>query len=264
MPAQYFHWQPIKASGNVQTLGQERQSVLPPDPGSLPPRFVTGSHRLYLRRQLGQRGFSFPSPSCLTWIIKRGCFVLFFHWNAEKYLGKKSQVFLQSSPELPVPHFHPISISTGIYPLGITIANPVKYLCNLMKFWQMRAAICLLNTFIWLSHIPMLLWLRWDTQGGYFHYNNQTVWMVLCYVCNTGSDLKRTLTRKEARICFKVWQIWKTRFNSSRIINTFQACYIFKGYCQVDLGTKFRFAKSKEEKKNVGFYQVKLLLLSNI
>lgn len=31
MPAQYFRWQSIKAFENVQSLGHERQSVLPPD-----------------------------------------------------------------------------------------------------------------------------------------------------------------------------------------------------------------------------------------
>lgn len=42
-----------------------------------------------------------------------------------------------------------------------------------------------------------------DMPEGYLHCNNQTVSTVLCYICNTGSDLKRTLTRKEAWICFK-------------------------------------------------------------
>lgn len=67
----------------------------------------------------------------------------------------------------------------------------------------------------------------------------------LCYICKPGADLKRTLTRKEARICFKVWQIWKTRFNRSRITNTFQAYCILKGCCQVDLGPEFWLSKTK-------------------
>lgn len=116
MPAQYFHWQSIKGFENVQSLGQESQSVLSPDTRSRVASLqeVTGfcwSQAVFEATAWWARGFSASSYCCLPRTLHEERWFIF---EMLKSIWKRSLSFsVQSSSALAVPDFHLISIKAS-------------------------------------------------------------------------------------------------------------------------------------------------------